>query len=78
MVLQAGYFDDSGSDAGSQYYVLAGFLAPAEQWNGVSNQWAAVLKRESLPYFKMSQAMALDGPARLDCASPGQVDFRAG
>ena len=64
MVLQAGYFDDSGSDTGSQYYVLAGFLASAEQWKGVSNQWAAALNRESLPYFKMSQAMALDGPFR--------------
>jgi hypothetical protein len=70
MVLQSGYFDDSGSDTGSQYYVVAGFLAPAEQWKGVSNQWAAVLKRESLPYFKMSQAMALKGPFRRGWTAP--------
>ena len=30
MILQTGYFDDSGSDIGSRYYVLAGFLAPVE------------------------------------------------
>jgi hypothetical protein len=64
MVLQTGYFDDSGSDAGSHYYVLAGFLASVEQWTAAATQWTAVLNREGLPYFKMSEAMALDGPFR--------------
>lgn len=64
MVLRAGYFDDSGSDAGSQWYVLAGFLATVEEWKMVATSWAGILDREGLPYFKMSQAMALDGPFR--------------
>jgi hypothetical protein len=62
MVLQQGYFDDSGNDAGSHWYVLAGFLASVEQWKSIADAWAEALKREELPYFKMSQAMALDGP----------------
>ena len=64
MVLQTGYFDDSGSDHGSRWYVLAGFLATVDEWKAVANAWAKTLKREELPYFKMSHAMALDGPFR--------------
>jgi hypothetical protein len=65
MVLQTGYFDDSGSDIGSQWYVLAGFIAPVEQWKAVSTKWAATLDKEpSLRYFKMSEAMAMDGQFR--------------
>jgi hypothetical protein len=65
MVLQTGYFDDSGSDIGSKYYVLAGFLASVEDWEAVSTKWAATLNKEpSLEYFKMSHAMAMDGQFR--------------
>jgi hypothetical protein len=63
MVLQAGYFDDSGSDIGSQYYVLAGFLAPVEDWKAVATNWAKTLDPD-LRYFKMSEAMAFDGQFR--------------
>jgi Protein of unknown function (DUF3800) len=61
MILQ-GYFDDSGSDAGSKYYVLAGLIATVEEWKTVSSKWAQVRDKEpSLRYFKMSEAMAMDG-----------------
>jgi Protein of unknown function (DUF3800) len=70
MILQAGYFDDSGSDVGSRYYTLAGFIAPVEQWQDVSNRWAAILEREGLPYFKMSHAMAFDGHFRRGWTAP--------
>jgi hypothetical protein len=63
MALQTGYFDDSGSDVGSEYYVLAGFLAPAEQWEIVSSKWVEALGTD-LRFFKMSHAMALDGQFR--------------
>jgi hypothetical protein len=69
-VLQAGYFDDSGSDSASRWYVLAGFVANVDQWKGISTTWAQVLKREGLPYFKMSQAMAFDGPFRRNWTAP--------
>jgi hypothetical protein len=61
MVLQTGYFDDSGSDAGSQYYVLAGFLATVDDWKDISERWATSLDREGLRYFKMKEAMSLRG-----------------
>jgi hypothetical protein len=65
MILQTGYFDDSGSDAGSQWYVLAGFIASVEDWKAVSTKWAETLNKEpSLRYFKMSEAMAMEGQFR--------------
>lgn len=61
MVMQAGYFDDSGSHASSQYYVLAGFVAPVSDWKLVADEWAHTISKEGLSYFKMSHAMAMDG-----------------
>jgi hypothetical protein len=61
MVMQTGYFDDSGSHAASQYYVLAGFVAPVSDWKLVSDEWAHTINEEGLSYFKMSHAMAMDG-----------------
>jgi hypothetical protein len=60
--MQIGYFDDSGSDAGSQWYVLAGFVAPTEIWNVISIKWRAALNKEPhLRYFKMRGAMNMEG-----------------
>lgn len=65
MTLQTGYFDDSGSDTGSRWYVLAGFISSVEDWKAVSAKWHRVLNKEpSLRYFKMSEAMAMDGQFR--------------
>lgn len=61
MVMQTGYFDDSGSHAQSGWYVLAGFAAPVDDWQFVANEWAKVLNDEGLVYFKMREAMAMDG-----------------
>jgi hypothetical protein len=70
MALQTGYFDDSGSDTGSRYYVLAGFIAPNDQWTDVANKWRAALDRENIPFFKMAHAMALDGIFRRGWTAP--------
>jgi Protein of unknown function (DUF3800) len=65
MVLQTGYFDDSGSDAGSRWYVLGGFIASVEDWKSVSTKWEQTLSKEpALRYFKMSEAMAMEGQFR--------------
>jgi hypothetical protein len=61
MVMQDGYFDDSGSDSASEYYVLAGFIAPASDWKIVSDKWANLLSEEGLRYFKMREAMGWKG-----------------
>jgi hypothetical protein len=61
-IVKTGYFDDSGSDANSRYYVLAGFIASVEQWKDASIKWRRVLDQEpALRYFKMSEAMAMEG-----------------
>lgn len=40
--------------------MLAGLVAPVDEWAAFSNKWDAVLKASpSIPYFKMSDAFAL-------------------
>jgi hypothetical protein len=71
MVLQAGYFDDSGSDAKSKYYVLAGFIASVDQWRTVSTKWRQILDKEPrLAYFKMSEAMNMEGQFKTGWTAP--------
>jgi hypothetical protein len=53
MALQA-YFDDS-KEAG-RVVVLAGLIAPAEQWAAFSDEWKGMLTlRRNWLYFKMSE-----------------------
>jgi hypothetical protein len=35
------YLDASKSDAGGNYYVVAGFVAPADTWNEIEQEWRA-------------------------------------
>jgi hypothetical protein len=57
VVLQA-YFDDSGSDPSSRYYVLAGYVAALDTWTSFTGIWDYHLNKEPrLDYFKMSEAM---------------------
>jgi Protein of unknown function (DUF3800) len=70
MVMQTGYFDDSGSHAASEYYVLAGFVAPVSDWKTISEKWAKALSDEGLQYFKMREAMALDGEFKSGWTAP--------
>ncbi|WP_338822085.1 hypothetical protein WDM22_38355 [Bradyrhizobium septentrionale] len=61
MLLQ-GYFDDSGSHAGSNWYVLGGFLSTAANWKLFSDAWQEALRKEpAIDYFKMNEARTLDG-----------------
>jgi len=61
MILQA-FIDDSGSEPKSPIFVLAGFIASAEQWATFSNEWQKVLDLPpKLKYFKMSEANNLTG-----------------
>lgn len=59
MVMKA-YIDDSGKDD-PPVYVLAGFIARAEQWVGFTDEWADALSRASLSHFKMQDAWTFGG-----------------
>lgn len=50
------YFDDSGKVDSSKYQVLAGYLASAEAWASLINEWQALLDEYKLDYFRMSEA----------------------
>ena len=53
------YIDDSGKGQ-FPVFVLAGYMATAEQWNDFAGEWQAVLdKPQPIKYFKMNEAHQL-------------------
>lgn len=63
MALQTVIDDSYGPLDRHPYYVLAGFVSPAERWESFSDEWEVELKRQSLPYFKMNEAVrSKNGP----------------
>jgi hypothetical protein len=61
MKLQA-FIDDSGSEPQSPVFLLAGHIAPMENWKRFSNEWQACLaKAPGARYYKSSEAMHLQG-----------------
>jgi hypothetical protein len=59
VILQA-YVDESWND---DVFAMGGYIATTEQWEQLSDDWAAELNRHpKLDYFKMSEAGALRGP----------------
>jgi len=58
-VIVNGYIDDSADEA---VFVLAGYVAPAEEWAKFSDEWAATLKAPpSIAYLKTKEAMGSRG-----------------
>jgi Protein of unknown function (DUF3800) len=56
------FFDDSGSDAQSPVFVLAGFVLPTERWKSFSIAWRNVLNQDPrLNFFKMAEARSFQG-----------------
>jgi hypothetical protein len=49
-----GYFDESGTHAGSPAVAVAGYLSTPEQWALFASEWATVLKEWGIPYFHMA------------------------
>jgi Protein of unknown function (DUF3800) len=55
------YVDDSGTRQ-PPVYILAGWIAQADQWASFSDQWQATLDmRPKIAYFKFVEAMTLSG-----------------
>ena len=55
--------DDSGNESNQQIFVLAGFVAPAENWIAFSLGWDRALKEAPIPLddFKFTEATRLRG-----------------
>jgi Protein of unknown function (DUF3800) len=52
--------DDSGNEPTKPHFILAGFVASAANWVGLSNEWRAGLDESpKLEYFKMKEAAGL-------------------
>ena len=41
----------SGSDAGNEYYIVAGFVSTLEEWDRFDSDWKAVLREFGVPAF---------------------------
>ncbi|MGI8962223.1 MAG: DUF3800 domain-containing protein [Bryobacteraceae bacterium] len=54
------YFDESGSDAASRYFLLAGYISDIDHWISLSDEWEEALAGPpKLEYFKMTEAFQL-------------------
>jgi hypothetical protein len=54
------FFDDSGSDDNSPFYVLSGYASTVETWEAFSSQWSVALAAApSIGYFHMVDANGL-------------------
>lgn len=64
MVVLQGFVDDSSSDVGDRRTFLAAYINTKERWESFERQWDKELVADSLEYFKMSEAGALQGQFR--------------
>lgn len=49
-----GYFDESGTQAGSPVVVVAGYVARQDQWETFGEQWERALRDWHIPFFHMT------------------------
>lgn len=65
LVPMQAFVDDSGHKGGPPHFVLAGLVAPAENWAAFSEEWAACLSETpAIPIFKMREAAGRNGHFR--------------
>ena len=51
MAFLAGYFDESGTHAGSQIVVVGGLVSLTEQWLEFEKEWTSTLKKHNISVF---------------------------
>jgi hypothetical protein len=61
VTLQA-YFDESGTQSDDPVLVLAGLLAPAENWESLSVEWQRLIDDWGIQFFHMSEFENNQGP----------------
>lgn len=54
MIYSAIYFDDSGTDAGSEIAVASCYLGHVEQWSALSRNWDEINQQEHFGVFHMA------------------------
>jgi Protein of unknown function (DUF3800) len=56
------YIDESGGKGQTNTFVFSALIAEAEEWARKADEWDAALKKSpSIGYFKMDEAVGLDG-----------------
>jgi hypothetical protein len=57
MALLTGYYDETGDtkDLSQKFIGMAGFVAPAENWEILERKWKVILKEFKVPYFHMKE-----------------------
>lgn len=57
-----GYVDESGKDGKSAYFILGGYVLPADRWTTFSEDWSGVLNAApKISYYHASEAEARTG-----------------
>jgi hypothetical protein len=60
LLMWKAYYDESGSDAKSRYFVLAGYVSSVDDWELFSDEWQGVLDQAPrLDYFKTTEAFQI-------------------
>lgn len=54
MILTA-YYDESGTHAGAPLTVLAGFVAPVEEWAHFDREWFKILRKHGIAYVRAKE-----------------------
>jgi hypothetical protein len=62
VVVMRAYFDDSGTHAGSEVVLWAGFVGMDAWWDKQEAAWQSVLDSRGLQHFHMAECEAGDGP----------------
>ena len=57
----AAYFDASTSQKGRKFVTVSGCLASVARWKTFDSKWHKMLRKESLPYFHMTDFEAYQG-----------------
>ena len=56
-----GYFDESGTHAGSKSLAIGGFVGPEKKWRRFEREWSQELRSEGLLYTHMSELESCRG-----------------
>jgi hypothetical protein len=61
---ESGTHDNTGTQQGSREAILAGIVAPSEEWRTFCRAWQSALNKYSAPYFNFREWSAASAVAR--------------